>query len=420
MELLKTACVRLVTIGLGLLAGLIFAEILLHFIPEMTFQQMLSYRPIRYDFFQGHPDIGWVHRPNAVILSSSEGEYEVTVHINSKGLRDVEREYERPPDVPRVVILGDSFVEGGHVELSQNFSILLQTCLTERLQHPVEVINTGVSMYGPGEELLFLQHEGLKYRPDLVLTGFYIGNDFENLRHEEEDPVIRVFGGYQFGLEDGELIRSWISWEEPRGRYGGFERLLRRHSRLYFMLRNPESKINRDLEDWRNEWAGRFSEQSSSDEKPFPSWDFFFYAKNFPDNPAISEQTLHFWELLQAIIEETQAQAQASDAQYGVFLIPEIAQVDEMAYQEDVGNYTSKWDLTVTTWDITRPNAAMTEMLTARGILVLDLLPAFNAHVESGGGTLYFANNRHFTPEGHRLTAELLCDWVIDNQLIGP
>jgi hypothetical protein len=62
----------------------------------------------------------------------------------------------------------------------------------------------------------------------------------------------------------------------------------------------------------------------------------------------------------------------------------------------------------------------MAEMLAARGILVLDLLPAFNAHVESGGETLYFANNRHFTPEGHRLTAELLCDWVIGNQLIGP
>lgn len=414
MTLLKTVCIRFVTIVLGLLAGLILAEIVLHLIPKMTFQRMLSYRPIRYDFFQAHSDIGWVHIPNAVVLSSSEGEYAVTVRINSKGLRDVERAYEKPPDVWRVVLLGDSFVEGGHVELSQNLSILLQTCLTERLRRPVEVINTGVSMYGPGEELLFLKHEGLKYKPDLVLTGFYVGNDFENLHHEEEDPVIRVLGGYQFELRNEELTQSWITWGSPRGNRSGIDKLLRRHSRLYFLLQNPESKISRRLQDWWEDMREDSSEQTLS-VKPTPSWNFFLFAKDFPDNPAVPEQTLYYWELLQAIIGETQSLAQASGAEYGVFLIPEIAQVDQMAYQEDADNYAKKWDLNVTDWDSTRPNIAMTEMLTAKGIPVLDLLPAFTAHVEDGGAPLYFAHNRHFTPEGHRLAAERLCDWVLEN-----
>jgi lysophospholipase L1-like esterase len=76
--------------------------------------------------------------------------------------------------------------------------------------------------------------------------------------------------------------------------------------------------------------------------------------------------------------------------------------------------------LSVGAWDIAAPNKAMVEMLNAKGIPVLDLFPPFVAHTANGNEPLYFAKDYHFTPEGHRVAAELVCDWVIDNQLIGP
>jgi hypothetical protein len=424
MVLLMKNLIRLALIILGLFVGLVFFEALLHLIPEMTFRRMVVYRPQRYDFFQEDRNIGWVHLPNVSYLNSLEGEFEVMVNINSRGVHDVEREYTKPSGTVRVLMLGDSFVEAAQVEMSQNMSSLLQTCLAERLNLPVEVINGGRSAYGPGDELLFLQYEGLKYQPDLILTGFFVGNDFRNVQHEEDDAMTKTFGAYRFELEEGKLTRYWVSWQEPGTGFSLIERLLRRYSRIYFLLQNPDSKLYRYyLQDWQKQLMGRISGRAASEveeEKPPPLWHAFIYVQDFPDNPAIPEQMRYVWDLLQAIIEETQAQAQTSGARYGVFLIPEIAQVDETAYQAHVGEYSGKWDMTVAAWDTAAPNKAMVEMLSARGIPVLDLLPAFIAHTTGSDEPLYFAKDQHFTPEGHRVTAELICDWVVDNQMIGP
>jgi hypothetical protein len=173
------------------------------------------------------------------------------------------------------------------------------------------------------------------------------------------------------------------------------------------------------LEDWRKGWSDPSSGQPPY-KKPPPTWDFFFFAEGFPDSQVIPERTVYFWELLQAIIEETRDEAEAYGAQYGVFLIPSVAQVDPAAYEEDVSSYAKKWDLSVTTWATDSPNTAMTEMLDAKRVPVLDLLSGFVAHTEGGGAPLYYANNRHFTPEGHREAAELLCDWMIEGRLVGP
>ncbi|MEO1994439.1 MAG: hypothetical protein ABGZ17_04110, partial [Planctomycetaceae bacterium] len=43
-----------------------------------------------------------------------------------------------------------------------------------------QVINTGVSGWGTDQELLFLEHEGFKYQPDIVVLTFFIGNDPDN------------------------------------------------------------------------------------------------------------------------------------------------------------------------------------------------------------------------------------------------
>ena len=430
MALLKKILIRLSFAILGILAGLIFIEVLLHLIPKTTFRRMFSYRPYRYDFLQEDRDIGWVHVPNASILSPSKGEFEVTVHINSKGLRDVEREYAKPPGTLRVLMLGDSFVEAAQVEMEQNMSSRLQTCLAERLDRPVEVINTGVSFYGPGDELVFLQSEGLKYQPDLVLTGFFVGNDFENIQHKEYDSMFLTFGGYRYKLEEGELVCYWVSWEEPEeGDASPVETWLRRHSRIWYILKHPESKLYRNyIDEWEEQWArGIFGRAASAQAgetetgKPRPPWHTYVYVRDFPNNPAVPEETLYVWELLQAIMEETRAQAQASGAQYGVFLIPEIAQIDQDAYQARVSKLFRKYDmLSVAAWDVAAPNKAMVEMLNAKGIPVLDLFPALVAHAANSNEPSYFAKDYHFTPEGHRVTAELLCDWVIDNQMIGP
>ena len=115
---------------------------------------------------------GWRLAPNVRRRYDKEAQPYFIV-TNSKGLRDVEHAYEKPPGVFRIVVIGDSFVFGaGGVEPSKRFTDILQASTRN-----TEVINMGVPAYGTDQEYLYLADEGLKYHPDLVLVcAFY--NDF--------------------------------------------------------------------------------------------------------------------------------------------------------------------------------------------------------------------------------------------------
>lgn len=107
---------------------------------------------------------GWSLKPHASVSSRRSGQ-KITYQINSKGLRDSEMNYEKPPGIFRIVLLGDSNTFGHGVPAEKHFSTLL-----ERRFPNVEVVNMGVGGYGVDQELLYLQQEGFRYNPDLVLA----------------------------------------------------------------------------------------------------------------------------------------------------------------------------------------------------------------------------------------------------------
>jgi hypothetical protein len=116
--------------------------------------------------------LGWKLVPRSKHLYRKE-EQAYLIAINSKGLRDVERSYEKPLGVFRIVVVGDSFVFGsGGVETSDRFTDIL-----EKSTKNVEVINMGVPAYGSDQEYLYLKTEGLKYHPDLIILCAF-ENDF--------------------------------------------------------------------------------------------------------------------------------------------------------------------------------------------------------------------------------------------------
>jgi lysophospholipase L1-like esterase len=100
---------------------------------------------------------------------------------NSRGYRGREVPVERDPARPRVVFLGDSFVDGSEVGDEEVFSSRL-----EQANACLDAVNLGVYSYSTAQELLTLQHVGLRYEPDLVVL-VTISNDFPgNLRNFSE------------------------------------------------------------------------------------------------------------------------------------------------------------------------------------------------------------------------------------------
>lgn len=98
---------------------------------------------------------------------------------NNKGFRDTEDyNYEKPAEQRRILVLGDSHTQGFEVNQDATFSSVLRKRLRARgLQ--AQVLNTGISGFGTAEQLLFLEREGLKYKPDVVVLAFF-DNDFDD------------------------------------------------------------------------------------------------------------------------------------------------------------------------------------------------------------------------------------------------
>src|SRR3989344_9331644 len=111
--------------------------------------------------------------PNCSIRSKTM-EWDITAEINSDGLRDEEIKPREDYDY-RILVLGDSFTIGWGVEHKDAFSEILQ----ERLNKAgikTDVLNAGVTSYSPLLEYLYLREIGLKYKPDIVIINFDMGD----------------------------------------------------------------------------------------------------------------------------------------------------------------------------------------------------------------------------------------------------
>jgi hypothetical protein len=84
---------------------------------------------------------------------------------------------EKNPAVFRILIVGDSFNWAGGKE--KNYCAFLERKFQAYYHaHRVEVINSGYPGTHTGEQFPMLKKFGMQYHPDLVVLGFFVGNDF--------------------------------------------------------------------------------------------------------------------------------------------------------------------------------------------------------------------------------------------------
>src|SRR5919108_559664 len=125
------------------------------------------------------PGLGTTYVPHAYYRFTKEGFSEG--YFNSHGFRDYERTDNKPSNVFRIIVLGDSYVEALQVELEKTFPALLEKKLNENsTSAKFEVINLGQSGFGTADEYMRYVNFGAKYDPDLVILAFLTGNDFRD------------------------------------------------------------------------------------------------------------------------------------------------------------------------------------------------------------------------------------------------
>lgn len=405
-RLLVNISLVILSVGLGLLA----VEVILR-IPAVN--RLAEYSPEMH-LYRTDSAVGWSHQPNMRMNWNTDNlgdnDIQVEVKINSLGLRDKEHAYRKPDGSFRILILGDSFTEALQVPLEMAYPTRLEACLNDRLAAPIEVINGGVSSYGLGEEYLQYINEGVKYDPDLVLVAFYTGNDLADLDRNDDKGMIRFFGGYKFTLEDDQLQKQWISWDEPSYEISGLESLLRRYSMIYRVLRHPQYKFY-----W---WYANLTKEEPAP-KALPDWETYVFTQDFSHNPDTPPQLKKMWVLFQRLLTEMVKATTANGDQLGVMLIPEKRQVHQSQLNKQIKIMEQQFsDFYTVQWDMTEPNRTLVNYFNQLQIPVLDLQPYFQAHELSGGYLLYLEDDIHYNQDGHRLTADILCDWLVKNEAI--
>ena len=153
--------------------------------------------------FEEDDELGWKLKPNAEGVWGKE-----LIKVNGKGLIGPELDYMKKEGAYRILYLGDSVTFGYRLDdYKKGYPFVTEFLLEQHTGHHIETINSGVGGYSPWQEYVYLQREGIKYSPDLVVIGFVLNDVTEKF-------TLARFGGTGKGWQVMNAtpigVRRWI------------------------------------------------------------------------------------------------------------------------------------------------------------------------------------------------------------------
>ena len=180
---------NVILLAVAILLGCIAMEVALRviFAHSLDFSMEMWKYAVQLKRPVANPQLSFAHAPNRSAFLMG-----VPVSINSEGLRDREFSLDKPPDVYRIMMLGDSTTFGWGVKQDDTAAKFLERKLNADLPtgyNRVEVMNTGVGNYDTVQEVTYYETIGWKFHPDLVVLVFFI-NDPEPVPIEKKGFLI--------------------------------------------------------------------------------------------------------------------------------------------------------------------------------------------------------------------------------------
>jgi len=317
----------------------------------------------------------------------------VLFRINSHGLRGPEIPYAKPRGGTRVLLLGDSFTEAGTVEERASLAAVLERALRARHCPAEEVINGGTSGYSTDQEYLFLEGEGWRYEPDVVVLLFF-SNDLQGNTSTRKKPW--------FELEDGRLVlRNVPVPAPPEGRRRRDpdppSRLTPWHGSLALRLLGLRTeRANPPLQRWL---AGLGLVPPAADHAPTRDW-LLAYG---PDSALNARR----WEVTLALLDALQASVARHGASLLVFYVPAGFELDARDWRRT----RERWELDGEGWDPDRVARGLADACRARGLTFVDPRPALRQAMASGHRP-YLETDPHWSAAGHEAAAAALLPYV--------
>ncbi len=354
-----------------------------------------------YNLFRPDETMGWVHSPGAsVTVTDVAGHDPYTVTINSQGLPDREYAIDHPAQGFRVLVLGDSFVEGVQVAPQERAFTMLENRYQARWGDiPYEIIEMGTARYSPGQYYRAYQEQGRAYHPDVVIAMIFLGNDVAELSpHTGHNEITGLAGRtFEYTLEDGQLVSVPLNqWHPPSG-----------SSRV-----NASAPLLRGLDIWlgenstfykvvvRREMETQSRHQIGLEGGSIPQAALF--EANYAD-PLYTQ----VWPVFDALIVALRDAAQQDGAQFAVVIAPDMYAVYPDWYFEQYPWAADQRAL----FDGMKTERRVTALLDAQGIPYVSLTPFLQAAAPTSEAPLYYRANDHWTAAGHAVVIEALDGW---------
>jgi lysophospholipase L1-like esterase len=319
-------------------------------------------------YFEPDPYTGYRLKPNSRGYSGNG----IPANINANGHRDAETAIARRPGVFRILVLGDSFTVGAHVREKEAYPKVLERLLNARSRQPVEVVNTGVGGWDPFMYAEYYEHYGRQFHPDLVLVGFFVGNDtFSPIASFADTPT---------AVQGRRVSREAAS----RGALADILVFLTEHFNLARLLLQKAPVVDdvdrRNCEDFRDNYLAIQRDRLAN------------HLKRDAHQEALVQNALRQISRIKALLD-------ADGVPMLVALLPDENQVNPSLQRILVPEGQRD------RYDFAMPQSMLTELFGAAGIRTIDLLPAF-----LGDPRCLYNNTTHWTAEGHALAAAILAD----------
>ncbi|MEA1885123.1 MAG: SGNH/GDSL hydrolase family protein [Thermotogota bacterium] len=366
----------------------------------LTFASPEEIIPIRPEgLYQSDLAVGYIPAPfyEGRVRTS---EFDYSIKINSQSMRDVEHTINKQRDIKRILGLGDSFTFGCSVDYEYAYLTQLEKKLNNN-GTKIEIIKAGVGGYGTDNEYYYLVNYGSKYKPDIVLVGFFAGNDVRDT----------MLGFYKYNTANG--VTKWN------------ETILRSHG----VIKNTE----------KNE---AFSVFKSTALTLFPHSTRFFYGKykiiknkffglgegsqisNSQTNLTIlnyetfykkkySDDVERGWNETFDFLMRIKKLTEANNATLVVVIIP----VSEQVHKEDWGLRKMEYGLNENDFDLEKPQKKLIRFCEGNDVYYIDLLPKFKEK-SMNGDRLYYESDVHWNEKGHELAADIIAESLLKKNLL--
>lgn len=334
----------------------------------------------------------------------------VQLRFHRDGFRGPDRPVEKPPGVRRIAILGDSMVAAIATDEGRTLVDQLQTKLNDAAGSSAdawEVMNFGVSGSSPGQQMVLYRNVVAKYRPDIVLCAFFVGNDLSDMSSQ-----IGTNPHLYFDLDDqGRLVQEPYSATRASA-----TEWLNRHSRFYVWQKLALNKARHQIRKQFRQHASKKSPPAAA--KPASNQTDAGDGRWLDPGQWIyltqeTDKVAHAWAITGKVLEQFQREATDGGARFAALMIPSPEQVYDDYFQQVVraaGKFGPHFDAQ-------HPDLRMTQLCQQAGVPLITLTERFRqAAPDHDTGTrqqwLFLGGHGHFNDAGNRLAADVVYDFL--------